>query len=272
MNVAEGDTVQVGELLAQIDDRRAKLDQAQAKSEYETAVKTAESDLAIALAKKKNELAKSDLQRVQRARSMMAGSVPDEEYQNRKLQVERTELEIDKSKEDRLNALAQARLYANDYRTAELNLKLTKVVAPISGVVVSIDRRQGEWTKTGETVLELVGTTRLKAEALIDVAQITKPLTGRRVVLFATMPDGSSKKLLGVVRFENPEVNPLDNRVSIWAEIANPNGLLRPGMRGRLIIDMTERAFQHDFDRSATPAPVRQTTAQRNPVTPVRSK
>ncbi|MFK8114775.1 MAG: efflux RND transporter periplasmic adaptor subunit [Rubripirellula sp.] len=238
LNVSEGTVVQAGQLLAQIDDRQPRLAQARAKSEFENALKEAESQLEIELAKKKYQLAMADLRRVEKARSMLAGSVPDEEYESRRLQVERTELEIDKSKENRQNAIAQAKLYANDYRRAELEMDLTEVVSPIAGVVVSVERHEGEWAKTGETVLEILGTTKLRAEAMIDVSQIRKPLVGRRVVLLAPLPNGKMEKFRGLIRFESPEINPLDNRVSVWAEIANPKGALRPGMRGRMVIDM----------------------------------
>ena len=169
---------------------------------------------------------------------MLAGSVTDEEYENRRLQVERTELEIDQSKEERVNAMAQARLHANDFQSAELSLSLTRVVSPIAGVVVSVERHQGEWAKTGETILEILGTEKLRVEAMIDVSRITQPLVGRRTGLEVVMPDGTRKRFMGVVRFESPEINPLDNRVSVWAEVANQDGGLRPGMRGRMVIDM----------------------------------
>ena len=237
--VAEGDTIEAGQLLAKMDDREPRLAYTRAKSELETAVREAESELEIQLAKKKYELAQSDLSRVERARSMMTGSIADEEYENRRLQVQRTELEIDKSEEDRNNAIARAKLYANDYRNAELALELTRVVSPLTGVVVSVERREGEWAKRGETIVEILGTSKLRAEALIDIERIPASLTGRRVALFAHMKSGSQSKFLGVVRFENPEINPVDNRVVVWAEIDNPHGTLRPGMRGRMLVDMS---------------------------------
>lgn len=239
--VAEGDRVSEGDLIARIDDRQPLLDQARAKSELETAIKAADSELEIQLARKKHELARSDLLRIEQARSMLAGSFADEEYENRRLQVERTKLEIEKSIEERSNAIAQAKLFADDYKKAELAVQLTRVVSPLSGVVVSIQRHQGEWARAGETVLEILGTTRLRAEALIDIKRIEKPLVGRRAVLLVAMPDGTTKKFRGNVQFESPEINSLDNRVSVWAEIANPDLDLRAGMRGRLIIDMSER-------------------------------
>ena len=257
LNVSEGDVVQVGQLLAQIDDREPKLAYTRAKSELQTAIKAADSELEIRLARKKNELAKSDLSRVNKARSMLSGSVADEEYENRRLQVERTELEIDKSKEDRQNAIAQAQLYANNFRSAELALQLTKVVSPISGVVVNIERHEGEWAKTGETMLEILGTTKLRAEAMIDASKIKHSLVGRRVALFPEMPDGSKNKFLGVVRFEGPEINPVDSRVSVWAEIENPDGRLRPGLRGRMFIDLSGKMHPR-----STPQPPRRSTAK----------
>ena len=188
----------------------------------------------------------------------LAGSVPDEDYENRKLQVERTELEVEKTKEDRVNALAQARLYENDYRSAELDMKLTRVVSPIAGVVVSIERNKGEWAKAGDTVLEILRTTRLRAEAMIDISEVTQPLVGKRVAVKVKMPDGSFEKFEGVVRFESPEISPLDNRVSVWAEIENPKRRLRPGMRGPMTIDLSG-----PMSDNRKPESFEQTTARR---------
>ncbi|MEM6776879.1 MAG: efflux RND transporter periplasmic adaptor subunit [Planctomycetota bacterium] len=260
--VAEGDVVMVGQLLAQMDDREPRLALARAKSELETAIKAAESELEIRLATKKHELAKSDLTRIEKARSMLTGSVADEEFENRRLQVERTGLEIDKSKEDRQNAIAQAELHANDFRSAELALERTKVTAPLSGVIVSVERREGEWCKTGETILEILGTSKLRAEAMIDASEIRQSLVGRRVALFPDMNDGSDRKFLGVLRFENPEINPVDNRVSVWAEIDNSDGRLRPGMRGRMYIEMSGRV---DPPTPALPSPPTTSRLQSTP-------
>ena len=143
LNVREGDYVDEGELLAQIDDREPRLAKLRAKSEYDAAIKAAESELAIRLAVKKNELARSDLRRVQGARAMLAGSVTDEEYENRKLQVESTALEIDKSKEERDNAIEKARLIANDYRNAELDMGVD------AGRIADRRRRRVDRTQSG---------------------------------------------------------------------------------------------------------------------------
>ena len=119
---------------------------------------------------------------------------------------------------------------------------------------MSIERNQGEWAKVGDTILEILGTTRLRAEALIDVSEITHPLVGKYVTLAVQMPEGNDESFRGIIRFESPEINPLDNRVSVWAEIANPKRRLRPGMRGRMSIDLSERAVPARTGRPSKPA------------------
>lgn len=43
--------------------------------------------------------------------------------------------------------------------------------------------------------------------------------------------------LYGVVTFVSPELHPVTSQVRLWANLENPDGRARPGMRGKLIIE-----------------------------------
>ena len=238
VGVTEGEFVRAGETLAQIDSRKAHLAKARALLEESAAQEEADNDVPIRLMKKRLELAEADLRRAERARAILAGSIPDEEYAHRQLEVEKAELEIEQAIRDQSTAQHKVRFRGNDVELADLNLRLTQVTSPVEGVVVSVDRNLGEWVKDGDEVLQILEITRLRAEVLVDVALLTKPIIGCPVTLTVDFPDGKARSFTGTLRFESPEINPHDNRVKVWAEIENPDRVLRPGMRGRMSIEL----------------------------------
>ena len=77
---------------------------------------------------------------------------------------------------------------------------------------------------------------RLRAEGFLDARHLSAPLAGRRIKLVVDLPAGGKTTFDGELRFVSPEIDPVDGKMRLWAEVENDGLLLRPGLRGTLLI------------------------------------
>jgi macrolide-specific efflux system membrane fusion protein len=151
--VAVGDRVEVGQLLARLDDTalQASLDQVRAQ---------------VAIGKPQVALAKTVLER--RIQLADEGLASDED-----LDIARSNL-----------AVAEAQLEESlaRERAAEINLSYAKITAPISGVVAAVSTREGETVAAGfsaPTFVTIVDLERLEVLAYVDETDIGRIFVGQ---------------------------------------------------------------------------------------------
>ena len=84
--------------------------------------------------------------------------------------------------------------------------------------------------------MRIIRLNKLRAEAFISSKNIPHDLVGRPVTLLADLPDKPQSKFTGKLVFVNPEIDPVNAQVRVWAEIDNTEMILRPGQTGSLII------------------------------------
>ncbi|MEZ6090491.1 MAG: efflux RND transporter periplasmic adaptor subunit [Pirellulaceae bacterium] len=238
IDVSEGDQVKAGQSLASIDDGEPRLARQRIAAQLQAAAEEAANDTMVRLAKKALELTQADLQRAIRARGLLADSVSNEEYESRVLKVEKAKLELEQAERELKAAANEVKFLDTDLLICERNLELTQITSPIDGVVVDVRHNVGEWVEPGEEVFRVLRTKRLRAECYVAAEQLTHSIVGKSVTVSVTFPDQKVRTFAGVMRFESPEVVAGDGRVKVWAEIENPDGALRPGMRGRMTVHL----------------------------------
>lgn len=237
MLVKEGMSVQEGEVLARIEDSEAVLLLKQAKLESEMSKLKAENDVNIRFAHKAYEVAKSELQRAEDSIKKYPKSISKTELDRLKLTAEKAELEIEQATEEAKTSQLEARLKQNAEEIASLAVQRRRVVAPISGMIVQIMAKNGEWVRPGDTVLRILKLDRLRAEGLINVSKLQElNLKGRPVILVVNQGTKNELKFQGKISFVSPEINPVNHQTRVWADIENPDLKLKPGMRASLII------------------------------------
>ena len=123
-------------------------------------------------------------------------------------------------------------------QSAEQKAANHQIKAPIKGVVVQIQRHQGEWVKPGDTVLRILRIDRLRAEGYIKAKYLGKVAKGREVRLTVELPQGGEVTLLGKIVFVDPEIEPVNAQLRVWAEFSNPDLQLLPGMRAKMTISV----------------------------------
>jgi macrolide-specific efflux system membrane fusion protein len=236
MAVQEGESVEAGQLLARLDDRQAQLAVARAQYEHAQAVAQAKNEISILYADKALEVARAELQRSSESIEKFPKSISQSQLDVEQLTVEKLTLERRQAEHELVLEKYGAQLKQSELAAAQLQLEQHQLRAPFAGKVVLVRGRAGEWVETGDPVLRLVAVDRLRAEGFLNVEDASAELVGKRVTLVVDSAAGP-QTLEGVLRFVSPEMEPVTRQVRVWAEIANPQGLLRPGQQGTLRIE-----------------------------------
>jgi len=183
-------------------------------------------------------VANAELQRTEDSIKKYPKSISKTELDRLKLTAEKAELEIEQAIEEASTSQLEASLKRNAQEIAALAVQRRKVVAPISGMVVQVLTKNGEWVRPGDTVLRLLKLDRLRAEGLVNASRLQeRDLKGRPVTLVVNPGTKQERKFQGKISFISPEINPVNNQTRVWAEIENPDLKLKPGMRASLIIN-----------------------------------
>ena len=236
IDVQEGDVVDVGATLAQVDDEEAKLVYQRSVVEHELAKHRAENDAAIRSAKKALAYARREAQRFQKAARELPGSISKSELEESEMQAEQRDLDVIQAKHDhRTDALAE-QLKRTERVLALHKQKMHEIVAPVGGMVVEILRRRGEWVEPGDNVLRIMRIDRLRAEGLVAVEHAMRGLHGAPAEITVEAPGQPPVTVTGRIVFVNPEINPVNGRLRVRAEFENPQGRLMPGMRAAMKI------------------------------------
>lgn len=235
--ICEGDIVQQDELLAQIDDTDARLALSRAEIELHNARRNAQNDIKVRVSRKAAEVAAAELKRALASRERYAKSVSETEVDRLRLAAEHAELQKEQAEYDFETAQLALRVNENELERAKRQVERRGIAAPIPGRAVQVLRRSGEWVEPGQSVVRIIRIDRLKAVGSLDATQLTQDLTGRKVKLQVRLSGEEPIEFPGEITFVHSEVNPVNGQVDFWAEIANRDLLLRPGLRATLVIE-----------------------------------
>jgi macrolide-specific efflux system membrane fusion protein len=189
------------------------------------------------VAEKAAAVASAELERALDSRERYSKSVSETEVDRLRLAAEHARLQVEQARYDVDTAQLAVKMAENALQQAERQIQRRKVAAPSPGRVVQVFRRCGEWVEPGQTVVRILRVDRLKAVGFLDVSQLTVDVTGRRAAFHPEVPTGDAGAFSATVAFVQSEVNPVSGQVDFWAEIDNRDLRLRPGLRGRLVID-----------------------------------
>lgn len=237
----EGETIEEGSKLAQIDSREAELLCQRAETEVDEARALAENDIKVRFAKLSAAVADAELKRAHESHEKFPKSVSQTELDRLKLLADKSLLEVEQAQVDLQQAKRSWRVKMQDLERARLALQRRTIVAPFPGMVVQWKKQKGEWVEPGVPVMRLIRINRLRAEAFVAAQSVPANLINQPVKLIVETPssDGSpttSTSHEGKLVFVSPEVDPVNGQVRIWAEIDNSDLRLRPGQTAALVI------------------------------------
>lgn len=234
--VREGSIVDRGERIAGIEDDERRIELEKAGVEVAIAKREASSDVNVRFARKSLEVAKAELRRAEEAISIVERSVSASEIDRLKLIVEKNTLEIEQAEEDTAIADLTAQLKQTEQKMVAAKLAKHQIVSPIEGMVVNVFRQQGEWVEPSDSVVKVVRIDRLRAEGFVRNEDALSTLENRTARVTVEIPNRESIVTEGKIVFVDPEVDPVNGQVRVWAEIENVGLKLRPGLRAQMVI------------------------------------
>ena len=220
----EGSTVKAGASLFQIDPANLQ-------------TQVAATDAAIAVAEARLNQTQRDMARL--APLIVEKAISQKEFDDSKSAVESAEA-----------SLKQVRAQANE---ARLNLGYTRVVAPIGGVTGTAAKADGSLVNSTDMLTTIVQVNPMYVNFSVsegDMLKLNKQMSSGQVavpgkktnngsVAFAVtvkLSDGSTLPRQGVMNFSSQKLNAATGSFDARAEIANPDGSLRPGQFVRVVL------------------------------------
>jgi macrolide-specific efflux system membrane fusion protein len=83
----------------------------------------------------------------------------------------------------------------------------------------------------GDKVVRIARLKRIRAEGFVKADDVVRDLTGLPVTVTATIAGRGSATFAGKVELIHNDIDPVNGQMRIWAEVANPNRRLLPGMK-----------------------------------------
>jgi macrolide-specific efflux system membrane fusion protein len=235
VSVREGDRLKILSPLAAIQSTTTDLQLQRARVALEAAQKNFESNIDVELSRKGFAVAENEYLRAIEANKRVEDVYPPMEVDRLKLVRDRANLEIERS----LHAKEISRLELTkmeiEHRQLQDMLDKHTILAPVSGMVVAVEKRAGEWVEPGTVVLRVVEIDRLRIEGFIKAEQADPNLinTDAKVELQIS---GKTFETTAKLVFISPEVNPINSQVRVFLDLDNRDGRFRPGLRPKVWI------------------------------------
>lgn len=235
--VREGQSISKGTQLAELDSERSRKELAAAKAEFEAALIESQNDVNTRYAERTLEVRQRELKQSREANQRYSGSVTATEMDRLKLVVDQAALSVEQARQEIDVAMATVNFKAAAVDLARLRVQEHTIESTISGRVAEVAVQPGQWVEAGAPIARIVSLDPIRVSAFVDGRRFDRSLVGRSVE-FQWNADENERPLTlkGAVTFVSDELNPITSQVRLWADLSNPDEIIRPGMRGKLIL------------------------------------
>jgi RND family efflux transporter MFP subunit len=163
-----------------------------------------------------------------------------------KLTAERSQLQIEKAKQEAEVNRAKAQL-------AQAELDTYRIVTPLNGVVTRVQKFPGETVRPGDAILEVANTDVVQVEGFVKANEIwdVKPGDAVAVQLSGDYagPENTRKVVQGRIGFVDTLSDAANGTTRVWAQVKNPDNVLRPGFKATMIIYSRSSNRKSSLDR-----------------------
>jgi len=228
--------VSAGELVAKVKDDSLLLNLERARLEHELAKMAAESRVDVQYSQKSFDVAVSDLRRSESANARVPNSVAQSKLEKQGLEKDRTELKLEQARRDLEMAAFRTRLTSSNIQLAQSELAKATLKSPMSGLVVSVEKRIGEWVEASNVICKIVRTDRLWIQGLLPAELTAKIAVGTPVEIEFSHDWIEVKTVPGKIVYISPEANVISSMVQVRAEFANDQAKVPTGLKGDIVI------------------------------------
>jgi RND family efflux transporter MFP subunit len=234
IDVEEGQHVEEGDLLIELDDRRYRLELE--RSQADRLSRLSELLMEKQFAGTEEDAGESGMEKIQRAKQeyesarelFQKGMISEKEYEDIYRKYELAVIESGEKKDEvrsAMKGLTQAEIAV---KKAQMDLERTKIRAPFSGIITDIQVSPQEHISGGRDLFFLVNISRIQVHAKVLESEIGKMKVGREVDLrFSAYPGRVFK---GKVKAISPVINPEDKTCKVIVDVDNPKEEIKPGM------------------------------------------
>ena len=249
LHFEEGDTVEMGQLLAVIDDTAASLAVDLKLAEEKEAVMNAANEVNLEDAVNAEQLASAEAEAYKDLRK--EGAIPYWEMEKKRLEAKRADLRIELALMQQKIAEVQMIAKRSERQLAEFELTQRQVKTPSTGFIEARIAQLGEWLQPGSPIATLIQMDRLRVEGDIDALTYRSMVRQGTPVKVVINNDADLEKVIridGTLGYVSMEID-LNNRHRVWVEIENQpikdeetgkvvDWLIKPGMRASISIPL----------------------------------
>lgn len=253
LEVTEGMEVEKGTMIGGVNDSKSQSTKKVAEAEAEVAKLQAENDINVRYAKSAAKVAKAEYKLADQANKKAPGSKPLTEIERLLLQAQRSDLQIEQADLELQVAELEHRAKVAQVAVAQDEIERRKIITPVSGQIVEVLKRRGEWVNPGDAVVRIVSLETLRVEGFLNFAEYPPTdMLHRSAIVKANVSGNQVEEFQGKITFVSPEIdNKGDYKFFVEVENREDGGswLLLPGLETTVIIQEAETANRTDRDK-----------------------
>ena len=234
LTVREGDQVEAGIEIARLDDRVLQKAKAVADTRVLAAEAEAKKDIQFRYAKSAADSAYADYISGFEANREAANSVSAFEIRQYELKYRESLFQMEQVRYELRVAGAKLDVSTAEAAAATVELELTRIRAPVTGIVIEKMRDRGEWLRPGEPIVRILQQDELYVQGWASAAHFSQQeLLGRPVRVEIPLARGRTIPVDGSVTFADPTVQTggiFEVRATIKNTKENGVWVLRPGV------------------------------------------
>lgn len=241
--IVEGMRVFKDQILGGFDDRELQCNLEISECKLDVAVAEREKKIEVEYAAWGYRVAEAELQMLRETNKLHEKAITQIEINKAILALQQADANLRLQKYT-LEEVKTREVVASEKEVAKIKvlINLRKLIAPIDGMIVKIDKAEGEWLREGDPVLEIMQLNTLRAKCKVNAKYYTPDMVdGKNVTVLMPMVNGHIEEFPGKVVFAHPKVE-AGNLFEVFIEVENrPSGhswLLQPGRDVSAIIHL----------------------------------